>query len=301
MSRTEHIFYDLGQSLDVDALRIIERPKPDIFLCGGADTTSARHLFMKFAKKEHDFSSRVVLAEEVITSWFRPDSYSNLLELEEDLASIASIIPIFLESPGSFAEIGSFASNKELAKKVLVLQNEEFSRNESFINLGPLHKIRTTNGDDSVLCYSYKNIDEYFSDIKDNIIERLRVKEKKFYSSKLGDISILIIELLRIAQLAKKQDIKLALSEANINVADGQYNKIFYLLERMNCIIKRQVGKNIYYTAQVEEKLLRFSFKKNSPTSDLNEWSFLVSQYYSANDKNWIKLWNSIFAVGGLK
>lgn len=256
---------------------------------------------MKFAKKEHDFSSRVVLAEEVITSWFRPDSYSNLLELEEDLASIASIIPIFLESPGSFAEIGSFASNKELAKKVLVLQNEEFSRNESFINLGPLHKIRTTNGDDSVLCYSYKNIDEYFSDIKDNIIERLRVKEKKFYSSKLGDISILIIELLRIAQLAKKQDIKLALSEANINVADGQYNKIFYLLERMNCIIKRQVGKNIYYTAQVEEKLLRFSFKKNSPTSDLNEWSFLVSQYYSANDKNWIKLWNSIFAVGGLK
>lgn len=121
----KNIFDQLGESLDVSSIRILNRPKPDIFLCGGADTEkSARHLFMQFAEQEsEEFHSRLVLAENVIKSWFRADSYDNLLELEEDLASVASIIPIFLESPGTFAEVGSFASNKELIKK-----NTYFSR-----------------------------------------------------------------------------------------------------------------------------------------------------------------------------
>lgn len=303
MSRqSENVFQDFGESLDVFSLRILSRPKPDIFLCGGADPSSVRHLFMQFAQQDcEEFFSRLVLAENVIKSWFRADSYKNLLELEEDLASVASIVPIFLESPGSFAEVGSFASNKHLIKKILVFQDTKYKDEESFINLGPLHRIRSTCSIDDVLCYAWDDISSYFSDIKNNILEKLNVKEKTFYPNNIGDISILIIEILGISQLAKRNDIKCTLNSSGIDINDIKLNKIFYLLEKMGCIKEIHAGKSRYYVSLCKDRMLRLSFKQDAPTRDILEWKYRISNYYSNSDKNWEKLWGSLFGEGDQK
>lgn len=302
MSRhSESVFQDFGESLNVSSLRILSRPKPDIFLCGGADPNrSVRHLFMQFAQQNcEEFFSRLVLAENVIKSWFRADNYNNLLELEEDLASVASIVPIFLESPGSFAEVGSFASNKNLIKKVLVFQDTKYKDAESFINLGPLHRIRNTCGTNDVLCYSWDDVSLYFSDIKDNILEKLNIKEKTFYPNNIGDISILVIEILGISQLAKRDDIKRALNSSGININYSKLNKILYLLEKMNCIKETHAGKSRYYMSLCKDRMLRLSFKHNAPTRDILEWKYRISKHYSSSDKNWERLWSSLFKEGG--
>ncbi len=295
------IFDELGESLDVSSLRILSRPKPDIFLCGGSDpNTSVRHLFMQYAKQDsEEFYSRLVLAEDVIKSWFRADSYDNLLELEEDLASVASIVPIFLESEGAFAEVGSFASNNDLIKKILVFQDIKYKDKESFINLGPLHRIRKICSNDDVLCYKWDKISEYFFDIKSSILEKLNIKEKAFYKKNIGDISILVIEIINMAQLAKKTDIKTALRSSGIEITDSQLNKIFYILEKMECIKEMQAGKSRYYTSLCQEKMLSLAFKKEAPSRDALEWRFRISDHYSRADRNWDKLWALVAEEGG--
>ena len=301
MSQYPSVFDELGQSLDVSSLRILSRPKPDIFLCGGSDPEkSVRHLFMQYAKQEsEEFYSRLVLAEDVIKSWFRADSYDNLLELEEDLASVASIVPIFLESPGSFAEVGSFVCNKDLIKKIIVFQDTKYKDEESFINLGPLHRIRKICSNDDVLCYEWANIDGYFIDIKNNILEKLNIREKAFYKKNIGDISILVIEIINMAQLAKKTDIKAALRTSGIDITDSRLNKIFYILEKMECIKEMQAGKSRYYMSLCQEKMLSLAFKKGAPSIDALEWRFHISDHYSRIDRNWNRLWALVAEEGG--
>lgn len=290
-SKDDSVFQDLGKSLNVDSLRILSRPKPDIFLCGGSADSSVRRLFMEYARLNSvDFYSRLVLAEEVIKSWFRSDSYDNLLELENDLASIASIVPIFLESPGSFAEVGAFSCIDDLIKKILVFQDEKYFDRDSFLNLGPLHKICKKCGKDSVLYYSWDNIALYFDDIKDNIIKKLNVKEKRFYKDRIGDISILVIEILNLSQLAKRNDIKCVLDSSKIDISLKDLDKIFYMLSRMHCIREIHAGQSRYYKSLCKDKMLKLAFNQSTSIRNIQEWQFKISQYYSASDRNWNNL-----------
>lgn len=294
---SKSIFQDFGKSLNVSALRVLSRPKPDIFLCGGSDgSKSIRCNFMNFAEQHwKDFYSRLVLAENVIKSWFRADSYDNLLELEEDLASVASVVPIFLESPGSFAEVGAFSSNQRLIKKVLVFQDMKYQDAESFLNLGPLHKIRKISHGKDVLCYPWDNISAYFEDIKDIILEKLNIKEKKFCKNNIGDVSILVIEILNLSRLAKKNDIECVLESASIHISRKQMNKIFYILKKMNCIEDVEAGRSKYLKSLCTNKMLHFAFSEASPTHDIYKWGFKISDYYSKIDRNWNILWETDF------
>lgn len=58
--------------------------------------------------------------------------------MEEQLARLADMIIIVVESPGTFAELGAFASNSELRKKLLPIVDRRYEQEESFINTGPV-------------------------------------------------------------------------------------------------------------------------------------------------------------------
>ena len=61
-------------------------------------------------------------------------------DFENYIAHISSCILIFLESPGTFAELGLFAARKPLARKTFLVKDTNF-QGHSFINLGPAHYI----------------------------------------------------------------------------------------------------------------------------------------------------------------
>lgn len=126
----------------------------------------------------------------------------------------------------------------------------------------------------------------------------MNIKEKSFYPKSIGDISILIIEILNMSQLAKKSDIKATLNSSEIDITDAQLNKIFYLLEKMNCIEEVQAGKSRYFTSKRQEKMLSLAFKKNTLSRDVLEWGYRISRYYSEVDRNWITLWRAIVGEG---
>ncbi len=135
------------ESLDLSNFRIINFPSL-IFFCGGSIPKpeeekaglyySLRHFVKNFIKIHNsEMFKKIVLAEE-IKDWYRDGHYKDLLTFERDLAGLAAVIVIFVESPGSIAELASFAYNDQINNKLLVFLNSCHYGGESFIYLGPI-------------------------------------------------------------------------------------------------------------------------------------------------------------------
>jgi hypothetical protein len=63
------------------------------------------------------------------------------LKMESDLASLADLVVIIVESPGTFAELGAFSLVESLRRKLLPIVDLEYKGQDSFISTGPLRWI----------------------------------------------------------------------------------------------------------------------------------------------------------------
>ena len=116
---------------------ILNRLPNMAFLCGANKKHSMRFKFLNYVQSEHKhvfitektgkttkniFSDkRIIIAEQVENLWdtcLKEDNtgYNNLLEFEIDIAKLASVIPVFLEGPGSMIETGTFFCKPDLKK-----------------------------------------------------------------------------------------------------------------------------------------------------------------------------------------
>lgn len=66
----------------------------------------------------------------------------NLLSLENLLAKSVDAIVLCAESPGSLAELGAFSNHGLLNNKLIVYLDQKYSRDKSFINLGPVKYLK---------------------------------------------------------------------------------------------------------------------------------------------------------------
>jgi hypothetical protein len=62
----------------------------------------------------------------------------NALQMEEALADLADSLVIVVESPGAFAELGAFSLVDRLRRKLLLILDNEYEEDQSFINTGPV-------------------------------------------------------------------------------------------------------------------------------------------------------------------
>jgi hypothetical protein len=64
--------------------------------------------------------------------------------MEADLAKLADLVIVIVESPGTFAELGAFSNSDALRPKLLAIVDSAYSPpQKSFIALGPIHWIET--------------------------------------------------------------------------------------------------------------------------------------------------------------
>ena len=144
---------DFVTSVNIRQSKILNTPN-FVFLCGGPTAKdgielSVRDHFHRYLRAEEpELSKRVRLAE-TVNNWFDHDTFSDLLELEEYLADLCDLIFIFVESPGSIAELGAFASSTALRPKTLAILNATYAVDRTFIADGPIRRIQ--NGDPSLV------------------------------------------------------------------------------------------------------------------------------------------------------
>jgi hypothetical protein len=113
----------------------LKRLRPIVFLCGGKDS-ARRDRLSEYLRKYSDFL--LFYAEDVFEALIRNEPNANALELEGELAELADAVVVIAESPGTFAELGAFAMNKSLRRKLLPIADKAFRGDQSFLQLGPL-------------------------------------------------------------------------------------------------------------------------------------------------------------------
>jgi hypothetical protein len=176
-----HPRYAAERSRVVDFLRRKEyrfrKLEKVIFLCGGYRSNPRDHLAEHLKRRFDD--TRIFYAEAV---WdilaTRP---ANALQVEKQLADLADIVIIVVESPGTFAELGAFTLSDPLRHKLLPILERKYKEAASFVNTGPVRWVDTDSTFAPSIWVSHTRILEASAEIEERIS---RIPEPKTASFK---------------------------------------------------------------------------------------------------------------------
>jgi len=193
---------DLNIVSNIDCVNLSKKIKEDIykpsfdfkttiFLCGAniEDKSKIRYKIAEKLKK-YIFSFRydVIYPEEIFDELLHSTKTKDLLSLEGLLADSVDAIVLIPESPGSFAELGSFSNDSELRQKIICILDKKYKKDKSFINKGPLKLIKDTNKF-AVLFVDPNDLDKDMSKLY-SALNKIKRRSKK----QTDDISLLQVE-----------------------------------------------------------------------------------------------------------
>lgn len=165
--------------------------KTTIFLCG-ADISQKDKIRYKIAEElkqswPTSFYYDIIYPEDIFDELLFSSKKSDLLSLEGLLAESVDAIVIIPESPGSFAELGAFANDEKLRKKLICLVDIKYKKDKSFINQGPLKLVKKENPH-GLIFIDPNNIEDEINKLTSSL------RKMKGNSSKSNDV----ISLLQI-------------------------------------------------------------------------------------------------------
>lgn len=271
---------------------------PVVFVCGGpmlpVFSSLRERIFTYTAINDEKLYESLVLAEN-FKDYFKDGAYSDLMQFEEDIANISTLIVICLESAGSLVELGLFVNRKSLAQRLLVFApSEEIEENKekdiparsSFIYLGPLEHLKKLDGD-SVAIYpwpiygnsKYNEIDLVVHDLNSRL-NSVR-KSERFNPGNTGHIAILIFEVILLAEPIKLTEIEWVLLCMDIEVERNVVSRLLYLLGIMNLVTSMPYsGTDYYYAKNSKVSKIKFGKTKSGKIQDAPNMKISIRQSY---------------------
>lgn len=233
--------------------------KSSIFVCGGeidpknvVPKTYRHKLFDYTATKYSDLHESLVVAED-FKDYYRNGNYKDLLTFEDDIANVATLVVIILESSGALVELGLYCYREQFLDKLVVIVNEELYAidADSFISLGPLAFI-DYHPKACVLSHQFPaKENNYSSDVEDlcgHLIDRLKKPSKRlFESGNNGHIAFVVAEIIRIAFPLMLNEIESCLKLMSISIERSRLQQLLYVLEKMRMILSVKKSDNLYF------------------------------------------------------
>lgn len=227
--------------------------KRTVFLCGG--NLKVKHTGRyKMAKILEDKTHyELIYPENLFEDLLTGPGQHNLLILENILADSVDAIIVFPESSGSFAELGAFSSNSQLACKMICIRQKKHSRDKSFINYGPIKLIKASDTG-KVLDINYNNLE--VEDKKQKIYRRINTAIsaiKKAHPIRKDTSNILEIENFILPSIYLIDLISTKTLYKLVQFTTGHDKKFTDIATRSsisnlinnNCIIKTNAGYEI--------------------------------------------------------
>lgn len=275
---------EFAKSLRGDDCKIRNTPNL-IFLCGGKTAEkgryrSARDYFYRHLKSNAaGIARRVKLAEDV-NAWFRREVFPDLLELENYLADLADITVLFVESPGSIAELGAFAASGSLRPKTLAVLNTFYDFDRGFIAQGPVQKIKNENVQ---LVHYYKwhpkrlklpATEKEFRDMAKELAafllsrDKSLPKQQSFDKKKPGHVLLLIVDLIGIPGVATITDIANCLTELGCEFDHAKLGRYLSLLESMSFVTRVLRSNQTFYVSSSPKSFIRYAYQPSAVLKD---------------------------------
>ena len=313
--KTEKIYTEWITSIDLTNTRIVNFPSY-IFLCGGPISnqnnkySSCRDIFYNYIKiKNLSFSNYVIRAEKIF-DYFDESYYNDLLCFEKDLAELSSLTVLFSESPGSIAELGSFAVLPTIQERLLIVLHQDYADDRSFIWRGPVLFLKnlaiSNKKENPITIYNWKNkkdVDEYFVlddfsdavDLAETIETILRKKPKtaSFSKKKVSHVMLLIISFLKVAQLATLEEIVYILKnfkiDQELDKAKDNLLKIvkqyLSLLKSLKLIDLKRYRNYEYFHASSQTNWISWGYNtKTAKIRDADRWTSVFLNHYEKNE-----------------
>lgn len=198
-----------------------------VFLCGGAGKDHIRNKTRVILEKRQ---LQILYPEDLFMEMLNRNKKADLLEYENFLAENADIICVICESMGSAVELGAFVQNKKIRDKMVVVINQKYARDKSFIMMGPVKHIKKNNPDQFVT-YKPNNLEALGTALS----KRFKKIHKKPFLAKEDSfkklstyIAFIPIAVYFFQQVSRQQlyhDLKVFL-KANNNLP-AEYNELF--------------------------------------------------------------------------
>jgi DNA-binding transcriptional ArsR family regulator len=277
---------DFAASLRLEDCKIQNAPDL-LFLCGGPMDAkgpyhSARDFFYRHLKrKKHDLAGRVRLAEDVNAwfqkAWFRNESaFSDLVDVENYLAHLAAVTVLFVESPGSIAELGAFSASDHLHHKILAVINEFHGSDDSFISDGPVRKL--FNHDSSRILYDSWNPKEpnsvearrAFSRVAKDLVSSLealdatRPKQPDFKRDTVGHTLLLVADLIWLQGAVSRSEVVEVLGAVGCESSLETVSRHLSILQSVGLADRRKRHVETFYVPVLAEPFIRYAYTKDA-------------------------------------
>lgn len=174
---------DFRKRLEESITASIDRQKPEVLLLGPKMDGEGDGSRLRRELKERLWGLGLPVyaehSEMVEAAKKRFKSFNNLSRLELHIAHTVRLIILIPDSPGSFAELGLFAHNEKISRKLVILFNKRAKGvKRSFIFLGPIKYAGELKVE--ILPTDYRKIEKVWPKIV-SYIEREKTKMADFY------------------------------------------------------------------------------------------------------------------------
>ena len=235
-----------------------------------AKPKSNRDAFYKWILEHRDDLKELLLIPENYNDWSDFAIYSDLLLFEKDLGLLTSAVVIFLESPGSIAELGAFSQIDILSKRLMVVVKNEYHPTKSFISLGPIRSIQDSQKHAHSVCVIPDAKPEQLISQIPAIVEMLDQKRKRTRnkeSRKNRDQQhqiLLILDFINLFLVVQKSELKQLASHFGAKLSLSRLNQLLFLLEKTELITCKHSFGGQYYLPRKFKKYIDYTSKTGS-------------------------------------
>jgi hypothetical protein len=165
--------------------------------------------------------------------------------MERDLAALADLVVVIVESPGTFTELGAFSLSEELRKKLLPIVDIEYRGAASFITTGPLQWIEAESSFAPTIYVSLPRILQAVDEVEDRItrIERTGAVKISDLASSPKHLLFFLCDLIAVIHPATLQMVEYYLQRIAPSVLTSDINvpTLVYLAVAMDLLRTKSV------------------------------------------------------------
>lgn len=304
---SEKVLSNLQRHFEKEASKYITYPK-FIFLCGKGYGSAQQYnetnrgILEKYIKKTCP-DAFIVLSEQLWEDEF--GASIDLLTFEEFLAEVSDAIVLFVESPGTYCELGAFAYADTLfSDKLIVVIDEKYRNGKSFLADGPVSKAKK---DGSSVVYAPLNNGALLSsselrNVTLRLVSKLQSKNATLNKRRqnkdankilINSFIVEILELIKIMQPITMQDLLLlykavkGFNSFTFTKRDGNFYhseiKVNYIIKLLECVnILKRDGVHLRLANHQKTQSLMFKYSRRA---ELTERNRILCLKYKWGDK----------------
>jgi hypothetical protein len=267
----------------------------------GIPSKSCRDAYIQWLTTNLPDDRSKTLMPESYEDWNNFDIYSDLLLFEADLGYLTAAIVVFLEAPGSIAELGAFSQITSLKDRLVIVVTCDRHPIKSFISLGPLRQL-DSHDSASICVVPAKDQTEILNDINviNDAVSNKKSKNKikrKFTPEDKQHQFALALDLIALIEVVTFTDIKLLFQHFRVTVTEHRIKQILFTLEKSQLVKKRRYGSIDYY-APTTRGTRYLNFNGNTTAEKFNRARLQTKVLANRNSADRGKVFQKFFPKG---